>query len=356
MPPNDAQPPAGDAPAGLTHKERMLRAVRREPIDRLPTQINYTHAMGEKLAAHLGVSLTELPRWLDNHLLRVDLTYPRRTSEDGLIAYDWWGVGWSTETEGYWPADSPLAKAETLETHPWPDPHEAHLLDDAQEIVAREVSQYFVAPNLGFCLFERAWSLRGFETFLMDLALNPTFAEELLERITEIQVALARRFVTLGVDGGYLGDDYGAQKNLLFSPRIWRALFKPRLARIFAVFQEAGLPVILHSDGDIAEILPDLMEIELTALNPVQPEVLDHGWLKKNFGDRLAFYGGVSTQTVLPRGTPAEVGSTVKACVRTLASDGTGLVIAPSHRTTADIPMENIDALLTAFAALREGR
>ncbi|MEA3459444.1 MAG: uroporphyrinogen decarboxylase family protein [Chloroflexota bacterium] len=165
----------------------------------------------------------------------------------------------------------------------------------------------------------------------------------------------ARRFVALGVDGGYFGDDYGAQKSLLFSPRMWRALFKPRLARMFAVFQEADLPVILHSDGNIAEILPDLVEIGMTTLNPVQPEVLDHGWLKRTFGDRLAFYGGVSTQTVLPRGTPAEVQSAVEACVQTLAADGTGLVVAPSHRMTADIPMENVDALLAAFAALGEG-
>jgi len=334
----------------LTRKERMRRAIQRQPVDRLPTQINTTHAMGEKLAAHLGVSPAELPRRLDNHLLRVDLAYPRRTSEDSKIAYDWWGVGWSTETEGYWPADSPLATAESLEDFPWPDPHAPHLMDEAKESIEHEGSQYFIAPNLGFCLFERAWSLRGFETFLMDLALNLAFAEELLERITEIQVALARRFVTLGVDGGYFGDDYGAQKSLLFSPRTWRSLFKPRLARMFAVFREAGLPVILHSDGDIAEILLDLVEIGLTALNPVQPEVLDHAWLKHTFGDRLAFYGGVSIQTVMSQGTPLDVDAAVRRCAQTLAGDGTGLVIGPSHRMTADIPLENVDALLTALA------
>ena len=335
----------------------MRRAVRREPVGRLPTQINYTRAMGEKLAAHLGVSLTELPARLDNHLARVDLTYPRRTSENGQIAYDWWRVGWSTETEGYWPADSPLAEAESLEDFPWPDPRDPHLVDGAKETIAREGGQYFIAPNFGFCLFERAWSLRGFETFLTDLVLNPAFAEELLERITEVQVVLARRFVALGVDGGYFGDDYGAQKNLLFSPGIWRTLFKPRLARIFAVFRDANLPVILHSDGDIAEILPDLVEIGLTTLNPVQPEVLDHAWLKQTFGDQLSFYGGVSTQTVLPHGTTAEVDSAVWSCVQTLAADGTGLVIAPSHRMTADIPIKNVDALLANFAALgKRGR
>jgi uroporphyrinogen decarboxylase len=310
--------------------------------------------MGEKLTGHLGVSLAELPVRLDNHLVRVDLTYPHRTSEDGQVAYDWWGVGWSTVTEGYWPADSPLAEAESTEDFPWPDPHHPRLMAEAAEIIARFGPQYFVAPNLGFCLFERAWSLRGFESFLMDLALNPAFVEDLLERITEIQVVLARRFVALGVDGGYFGDDYGAQKSLLFSPHTWRTSFKPRLARMFAVFREAGLPVFLHSDGDIAEILPDLVEIGLTTLNPVQPEVLDHSWLKHTFGDRLAFYGGVSTQTVLPHGTPPEVNSAVKSCVETLATDGTGLLLAPSHRLTADVPMENVDALLGGFVAFRE--
>lgn len=329
----------------------MRRALRRESVDRLPTQINYTQAMGDKLAAHLGVSPAELPARLDNHLVRVDVDYARWGSEDGRVAYDWWGVGWSTETEGYWPADSPLAEAESLQDFPWPDPRDRHLMDEAEETIAGVGSQYFIAPNLGFCLFERAWALRGFETFLTDLVLNLAFAEELLERITEIQVALAQRFVALGVDGGYFGDDYGAQNHLLFSPHTWRALFKPRLARMFAVFREAGLPVILHSDGNIAEILPDLVEIGLTTLNPVQPEVLEHRWLKYTFGDQLAFYGGVSTQTVLPHGTPAEVDSAVRFCLQTLAADGTGLVMAPSHRMTADIPMENVDALLAAFAA-----
>lgn len=334
----------------LTHKERVRRAIQREPVDRLPTQVNCTRAMGEKLAAHLGVSLAELPTRLDNHLVRVDLNHPRLTSEDGRIAYDWWGAGWSTETEGYWLTDSPLGEAASLEGYPWPDPDNPRLLDEAKETIARQGGRYFIVPNFGFCLFERAWSLRGFEAFLTDLALHSAFAEELLERITEIQVTLARRFVALGVDGGYFGDDYGAQKSLLFSPRTWHALFKPRLARIFAVFREAELPVILHSDGAIATILPDLVEIGLTALNPVQPEVLDHAWLKRTFGDHLAFVGGVSTQTVLPHASPGEVRAAVDACVRTLAADGTGLVAGPSHRLTADIPMENVDALLAAFA------
>ena len=339
----------------LTRKERVERALHRQKVDRLPIQINYTQAMGEKLAAHLDVSAEDLPDRLDNHLLRVDITYRRPLRDDSKVAYDWWGVGWSTETEGYWPVDVPLANPEALDTFAWPNPHDPHLLDEAKQSVTADGGQHFIVPNLGFCLFERAWSLRGFEPFLMDLILNPGFVEELLERITEIQVVLARRFVALGVDGGYLGDDYGAQKGMLFSPRLWRAVFKPRLARIFAVFRDANLPVIMHSDGDIAPILPDLVEIGLTALNPVQPEVLDHAWLRREFGDRLAFYGGVSNQTALSRGTPPDVRAAVDVCVRTLAPDGTGLLLGPSHRMMEEIPLENVDALLAAFTAIRGG-
>ena len=165
-------------------------------------------------------------------------------------------------------------------------------------------------------------------------------------------MALAQRFLLLGVDGGYFGDDYGAQKGMLFSPRTWRTLFKPRLARMFAVFRQAGLPVILHSDGDITQILPDLIEIGLTTLNPVQPEVLDLQWLKKTFGENLSFYGGVSTQTVLPYGTSGEVRLAAQTAVRLLAPDSTGLLLAPSHRLTADIPVENVAALLEFMGEL----
>jgi uroporphyrinogen decarboxylase len=179
------------------------------------------------------------------------------------------------------------------------------------------------------------------------------YAEELLERITVVQVAVAKRFVALGVDGGYFGDDYGAQRSLLLSPLLWRQIIKPRLARIFAVFRDAGLPVILHSDGAIADILPDLVDIGVTALNPVQPEVLDHTWLQREFGRHLAFYGGISTQTVLPHSTPVDVRSTVAKTAQNLAPNGTGLLLGPSHRMTSEIPLSNVDAMLEGFAAMR---
>jgi uroporphyrinogen decarboxylase len=334
----------------MTKKERTRRALWRQPVDRLPVQTNFTPAMGRKLAEHFEVSLEELPARLDNHLLRLDLSFPGRFGADGRTALDWWGAGWSIETEGYWHKHAPLAETTDLAAFDWPDPDAPDLLAEASRRLEADQGVHFVVPNFGFALFERAWSLRGFDQFLMDMVTDTAWADELLERITDTQVRLARRFVALGVDGGYFGDDYGAQKSMLFSPKLWRELIKPRLARMFAVFREAELPVILHSDGNIKAILPDLVDMGLTCLNPVQPEVLEHPWLQRKFGYRLSFYGGLSAQEVLPRMGPEEVRDATRTCISELAPHGTGLILGPSHRMQSDIPAANVAVMLEAFS------
>ncbi len=333
----------------ITHKERLRRALCSEPVDRLPTQVNYTGAMGGQLANHFGVSLQQLPERLDNHLMRVDIHHEGKLSEDSKARLDWWGAGHDTREEGYYIRFNPLAGSKDLDAFPWPDPNDPGLLEDARKVIETFGAEDFIVPNLGFALFERAWALRGFEQFFIDMAEDPGFVAALLDRILDIQQVLVRRFLDLGVDGGYFGDDYGAQKNLLFSPAAWRRWIKPRLARLFAPFRERGLPVILHSDGQIQQILPDLVEIGLTTLNPVQPEVLGPAWLRRTFGNQLTYYGGISTQTVLPNGSPEDVRQAVRACRQQLAPQGTGLLLAPSHRLMTDIPLENVAALLNAF-------
>jgi uroporphyrinogen decarboxylase len=337
------------APSSLTRSERVRRALTYQPVDRLPTQVNFTAAMGETLANHFGVPLSQVPDALDNHLLRVDIDFDKPLSRDGTVVFDWWGVGFSVESEGYLDVVNPLSDVTDLDAYDWPDPDAGGLMQTAAKAIRGNAGERFVVPNMGFALFERAWTLRGMTQFLMDMTLDPAYVEELLDRITAIQLRLIEHYLELGVDGAYFGDDYGAQKNLIFSPDMWRRLFKPRLARLFEPFRERGMPIMMHSDGQIQQILPDLVEIGLTVLNPVQPEVLDHGWLRETFGERLAYYGGVSTQSVLPFGSPDEVRAAVERCVRTLAPDATGLLLAPSHRMMTDISMANVAAMLEAF-------
>ena len=336
----------------LTRKERMHRAITYQSVDRIPTQINYTPDMGQNMADYFNVAVDDLPAFLGNHMIRVDTDYPGVLSDDGKVKFDWWGVGFDTQEEGYFAAVSPLSENKDLDSYPWPNPNDPNLLLGAEKIIKEKGDEYFITPNFGFVLFERAWTLRGFEQFFMDMATDPEYTGELFDRIVDIQLTLINRYIDLGVAGGYFGDDYGAQKNLLFSPRMWRKYIKPRLAKLFAPFVERGMPILMHSDGQIQKILPDLVEIGLTTLNPVQPEVLDHNWLVENFEGKLAFYGGVSTQTSLPYGTPAEVKTAVSAATSALAPSNTGLLVAPSHRMMSDIPMANVAAMLEAFKEL----
>lgn len=336
----------------LLRKERLRLALCHEFVDRVPTQINYTAGMGRILADHFAMSEDDLPEFLGNHMIRVDLDHVPILNDDGSVSYDWWGVGWDTQEEGYFAAVNPLAQMADLDRYQWPDPTAQELLQTAKKTIQSRGEEYFITPNFGFALFERAWALRGFEQFFVDMAIDPAFTEELLDRITEIQLTLIHRFIDAGVDGAYFGDDYGAQKNLLFSPKMWDRYMKPRLDRMFEPFRERGLPILMHSDGQIQRILPGLVDIGLNVLNPVQPEVLDHEWLASEFGQSLAYYGGISTQTVLPNGTPDEVKEAVESAVSTLAPEGTGLLLAPSHRMMTDIPMRNVEAMLDAFAHL----
>ncbi len=333
----------------ITKKERMMKALRHEQVDHIPSQINYTDGMGQLLAEYFQAPRDKLPAFLGNHMLRVELDHQPNFSPDGKVKFDWWGVGFDTKEEGYFAAVSPLKENKDLDAFAWPDPLNISLFTKARAVIQEKGQEYFITPNFGFVLFERAWTMRGFEQFFMDMGTDPGYTEELLDRITDIQLKLIHQYIDLGVDGGYFGDDYGAQKNMLFSPRMWRKYIKPRLAKMFAPFVERGLPILMHSDGQIQPIIADLVEIGLTALNPVQPEVLDHTWLYENFKGKLAFYGGISTQTVLPHGTPEDVTKAVAACIKDLAPDGSGLLLAPSHRMMTDIPMENIVAMLEAF-------
>lgn len=337
----------------LTAKERLRRAIRHEPLDYLPTQINYTARQGERMVAHFGVALKDLPHRLGNHLLRLELAAPPHYNEDRSVKFDWWGAGFDTGEEGYFVRVSPLQDHDDLDAFLWPDASDPGLLADAAAAVDADQGEHFLVPNFGWALFERAWSLRGLADFMMDMAGDPLYAGELLDRIADIQLALIQRFLSLGVDGFYFGDDYGGQVNMLLSPQMWRKLIKPRLARLFEPIRAAGLPILMHSDGHIEPILPDLVEIGLTMYNPVQPEVTDFTWLRQTFGNQLAYYGGVSTQSTMPFGTPADVRTAVLHAAAQLAPDRTGLLIAPSHRMMSDVPMHNVAALLDAFAELR---
>jgi uroporphyrinogen decarboxylase len=206
----------------------------------------------------------------------------------------------------------------------------------------------FKVFKIGSVLFERAWFLRGFENMMTDFYMEPAFAHELLDRLTQRQLPAIELGLSLGADGLYLGDDYGCQMGLIMSPATWRTFVKPYLKRLMEPALKRSKPVFLHSCGNITEILPDLIDMGLSVYQTVQPEVYDLKQLKREFGRHLSFFGGIGTQSTLPHGTPAEVKRTVIDTCRILGENG-GYICGPTHKATADTPVDNVLAMAEAL-------
>jgi uroporphyrinogen decarboxylase len=248
---------------------------------------------------------------------------------------------------------NPLKTATRVEEavdYPLPDPTDparhAHLGPATRALQARDLA---VQGELYVTIFETTWAIRGFEEMLADLVLRPDFVGALFERLTELRVIQARQLAGAGVDVLRLGDDVASQTGMLISPALWRKWLKPRMARIVDAAKEVkpDIHIFYHSDGDCRSIVPELIEIGVTVLNPVQPECMDPVEMKQEYGDRLAFWGTVGTQSTMPHGTPDEVRAVVRERIETVGKGG-GLLISPTHTLEPDVPWENVVAFVEA--------
>lgn len=196
-------------------------------------------------------------------------------------------------------------------------------------------------------LFETSWPLRGYENMLADMLISPEIAEYFLNLQLEWNLAFTREAVSSGVDALYFGDDVGSQKGMIFSADLWRKMIKPKWAEIFSLAKSINKNIVLwyHSCGDITEIIPDLIEIGLDILNPIQPECIDIYSVQKKYGDKISFDGGLGTQSVLPFGTPEAVVQETERLVEAFGSNG-GFILSPSHVLEPEVPVENIDAFI----------
>jgi uroporphyrinogen-III decarboxylase len=155
----------------------------------------------------------------------------------------------------------------------------------------------------------------------------------------------------MGVDMIWLGDDIGAQTRMLISPAHWRKYLKPRMANFIAELKAINpqVKVAYHSDGVIVPIIPELVEIGLDVLNPIQPACMDLQMLKQEYGDRLCFWGSIDEQHTLPFGAPADVEAEVLARLKNLGKNG-GLILGPTHHVQLDTPMKNFWAMIDTIA------
>ncbi len=201
-------------------------------------------------------------------------------------------------------------------------------------------------------IYENAWQVRGYEDFLADFSLAPENCEYLLGRFAQRNLEVARAVAAAGVDMLRTGDDVAGQGGMIFGASRWRQVLKPLWAEIYAAAKaiHPAMKVWYHSDGDISEIMDDLIEIGVDILNPLQPECMDVPALKRRYGDRVTFDGAIGTQSVMPFGTPDDVRRTVRDAKRELGGDG-ALILSPTHVLEPEVPIENILAFLEECAS-----
>jgi len=236
-----------------------------------------------------------------------------------------------------------------LDEYPWPDLDQPHRFREVPRRVAELHAQGFAVAAYAGSVFERSWSLRGFEDLMMDLVTAPELACALFERTAAFQQYAAVQFARAGADIIITGDDVAGQQGLLLRREIWREFLKPRLAGTVRAIKDANPAafVFYHSDGNVAPLIPDLVGIGIDILNPIQPECMDPAALKQEFGERLAFWGSVSVQRTMPFGTPEDVRAEVRSRIRVLGRGG-GFILSPAHVLGPEVPWENIVAFFEA--------
>jgi uroporphyrinogen decarboxylase len=247
-----------------------------------------------------------------------------------------------------------------LEDYPFPEPDISMVkgLQEKAEQLYRN-TDYALIGKFTNSIFEQSFYMRGFEKLLMDLVLDPNFVDALMGKMVEI--ACHRMELGFQACGKYIqalrlaGDDLGHQKALLMSPRVYRERLKPHFSRLYQKARDLikqynpSIKLLAHTDGNVRAIIPDLIEMGLDVLNPVQPLAaeMNHGELKAEFGDQLAYHAGIDIQEVLPFGKTEDVVNEVRRAIRELGSGG-GFVLAPTHYIQPDVPPENVIAMRDA--------
>jgi uroporphyrinogen decarboxylase len=237
----------------------------------------------------------------------------------------------------------------------------AHLEEAVARLHARGLAVAGSPPHLGGELFESAWRMRGFELFMKDLVKRPELVDYLLDQLEIMATESARILAAAGVDVLVLDDDVAYKDGLLISPAMWRRHFKPRMARIIAAArqtaarqttarqstarQTAAPAVLYHCDGDFSELLGDLVEIGVNAVNPVAPDCMDAAAIRRIFPERPALWGTIGTAWTWDTGTPAQMREEVRARIQSLGRGG--LLLCPAYDLDYS-PRENVTAFVEA--------
>lgn len=329
----------------MTRREFVIKALNHIETETIPYNVEFCIEELNKLIKHTGNP--DFQNGIGNFMAAAGAGTVREI-KPGYFQ-DEFGVVWNrTKEKDIGVIESFIIDNPDCYTYKFPPIDEKLIRGRIERLLAVKADK-FSRFSIGFSLFERAWTLRGMENLLIDFIENPEFVHRLMRDITDynlkhIEIACSYP----GLDAVMFGDDWGQQKGLIMGPKLWREFIKPYLKQMYGYVKSKNKYILQHSCGDIEEIMPDVIECGLDCYQTFQPEIYDIKKIKKEYGGKLSFWGGISTQFILAHGTPEDVR---RVCVETIRimRKGGGYIAAPTHSVPPDVPAENILAMLEVF-------
>jgi uroporphyrinogen decarboxylase len=345
----------------LTSQERVLAALSLRDADRVPMALSFYPTMlpqtgGNDADEQLGTDVRFVefdPPSEQGKFLQYLERLPAHLTVGNLRTlrtYSEWG--YHPEAAG----SEPLANARTFDdvkSFSFPNLLEKrrhqHFREKVQKIHSRGIAVAGLPPHMGGEIFEASQRLRGFEQLMSDFFRNPQFVDYLFHQLANIASQSVAILAAAGVDVIVLDDDVGEPSRMMLGPDLWRRFLKGPLSRIISAAraENPSVQILYHSDGYIESIIPDLIEIGVNAINPVQPDIMDPAALKEKYGSKLAFWGTVGSASDWIYGTPSAIEAEVKYRIETVGSGG-GLVISPAYDLEPEVNWENVLAFVKA--------
>jgi len=347
----------------MTSKQRVHAALKKQPVDRVPIFMWYHPITAKQLGKLLEIPSNRVSEvmgddvkmtWVANNHAMEGIVH----EHEGEGHIDDWGVEWEKRDEFNQIVYSPLENATKEENLNYKFPYDKidQLLANMNKIISYS-DDFFIGCDTSPNLFEMVCRLRGMENALLDLISDKKTTINLLQKCENFSLELSKKACErYQLDWLWTGDDVGGQHGMMMSPDLWRELVKPCLENIVEIGKNNGLWNAYHSCGSIRPIIPDLIEIGIDVLNPIQCNCpgMDAFELKSEFGENLAFMGGIDTQGLLPNGTALEIRKYTTELIKKMTADGGGFILAASHTVPPETPFDNIFAMYEAAGVTKE--